>query len=378
MKKFFRLGKRMLALFIIALLNINSYAAVSANDGSAFVTKAEFDALVNTFNEQMDAYQAGLNSKIDGAIANYLAGLSSQTTLQLDDYLKNGYNNNVNNVSFFRFSLQCWKRGQDEHDISLLLYYSYTCGSGEPGQQSSGRYTGWTILHNGDSWTRGGYMKYPYNPADTNANYHDLKYYINLYDKNDPNKGFYFEDYNLYRCKFKSSSEAAPYDGNARTSAPGNFSPGRITIDCVLNEAGNKEVGSYSMGNLSITPANWIGHEWVDDPNFTKNSQEWMKYMNADYVIDTPSGTAANSIYGVSYAEKNTYDGNETTIDSMAYQAPSTGTAGNRPLPAAGTGKAASCGRYAAPAFSCSCSEDPFPRPGILQSSAASSWLAFL
>ena len=69
-----------MALFIIALMNINSYAAVSGNDGSAFVTKAEFDALVNTFNEQMDAYQAGLNSKIDGAIANYLAGLSATKT----------------------------------------------------------------------------------------------------------------------------------------------------------------------------------------------------------------------------------------------------------------------------------------------------------
>ena len=67
----------MLALFIIVLLNINTYAAVGANDGSAFVTKAEFDALINTFNEQMDSYQSGLNAKIDGAIANYLAGLSS-------------------------------------------------------------------------------------------------------------------------------------------------------------------------------------------------------------------------------------------------------------------------------------------------------------
>ena len=60
MKKFFKLGKRMLALFIVVLLNINSYAAVGANDGSAFVTKAEFDALINTFNEQMDTYQSGI------------------------------------------------------------------------------------------------------------------------------------------------------------------------------------------------------------------------------------------------------------------------------------------------------------------------------
>ena len=74
----------MLALFIVVLLNINSYAAVGANDGSAFVTKAEFDALVNTFNDQMDTYQSGMNAKIDGAIANYLAGLSGLSMKQVE------------------------------------------------------------------------------------------------------------------------------------------------------------------------------------------------------------------------------------------------------------------------------------------------------
>ena len=69
-----------MALFIVALMNINSYAAVSGNDGSAFVTKAEFDALVNTFNEQMNNYEASVISKVDGAIANYLAGLSNKQT----------------------------------------------------------------------------------------------------------------------------------------------------------------------------------------------------------------------------------------------------------------------------------------------------------
>ena len=38
MKKFLKLGKRMMALFIVVLLNINTYAAIGGNDGSAFVT----------------------------------------------------------------------------------------------------------------------------------------------------------------------------------------------------------------------------------------------------------------------------------------------------------------------------------------------------
>ena len=75
--------KRIVALFMIALININTYAAVSGNDGSAYITKAEFDAVVNTFNEQMDNYEASLVSKVDGAIANYLAGLSSERTIPI-------------------------------------------------------------------------------------------------------------------------------------------------------------------------------------------------------------------------------------------------------------------------------------------------------
>ena len=75
--------KRIVALFMIALININTYAAVSGNDGSAYITKAEFDAAVNAFNEQMDNYEASIVSKVDGAIANYLAGLSSERTIPI-------------------------------------------------------------------------------------------------------------------------------------------------------------------------------------------------------------------------------------------------------------------------------------------------------
>ena len=88
MKNMKKIFKRLISVFIIVLLNINTFAAVSGNDGSAFITKAEFDALVNTFNEQMDNYEASLISKVDGAIANYLAGLSNQRTVTLENYAK--------------------------------------------------------------------------------------------------------------------------------------------------------------------------------------------------------------------------------------------------------------------------------------------------
>ena len=71
--------KKALCLIFAFLLSINSFAAVvSDNDGSAFITKAEFDSLKNNFQSQLDQYNANIDNKIDNAIASYLAGISKE------------------------------------------------------------------------------------------------------------------------------------------------------------------------------------------------------------------------------------------------------------------------------------------------------------
>ena len=76
MKKSTRIVKRLLALFLVVLMSINTFAAVVGdNDGAAFITKAEFDSLKNDFQSQLDTYNSSIDNKIDGAIANYLASL---------------------------------------------------------------------------------------------------------------------------------------------------------------------------------------------------------------------------------------------------------------------------------------------------------------
>ena len=77
MRKGLRLTKRLVALFLVLLLSIESLAAVvSDNDGSAFITKAEFDSLKNNFQSQIDQYNTSIDSKIDGAITSYLSGIN--------------------------------------------------------------------------------------------------------------------------------------------------------------------------------------------------------------------------------------------------------------------------------------------------------------
>ena len=83
MKKFSKIGKRVFALFLVALMNINTYATTTSNDGSSFITKAEFDTMMKKFNENMNQYQAGLNAKIDAAIAKYIGGLSGVSVIDI-------------------------------------------------------------------------------------------------------------------------------------------------------------------------------------------------------------------------------------------------------------------------------------------------------
>ena len=67
-------------------LCLASFAAViSDNDGAAFITKAEFEALKKDFSAQVDSYNNSIDNKIDGAIAAYLAGLrlSDKTQVKL-------------------------------------------------------------------------------------------------------------------------------------------------------------------------------------------------------------------------------------------------------------------------------------------------------
>lgn len=75
--------KRVLSFLLIFLLSINGFAAtVDDNDGAAFITKAEFDALKNNFQNQLDKYNQSIDSKIDNAIASYLNGIKISKVYQ--------------------------------------------------------------------------------------------------------------------------------------------------------------------------------------------------------------------------------------------------------------------------------------------------------
>ena len=72
-------SKKILIVSLCVSLSVSygsSFAAiVSDNDGSAFVTKSEFESLKVSFANQINSYNDSIDKKIDGAISSYLTGI---------------------------------------------------------------------------------------------------------------------------------------------------------------------------------------------------------------------------------------------------------------------------------------------------------------
>ncbi len=133
-----KMFKKALCLSFALLLSINSLAAVvSDNDGSAFVTKSEFEALKKDFQSQIDKYNTSIDSKTDGAIAAYLAGLqvAKREYVQLD--AKTNYSfplimqsnvnlwNDVNSTDYYNVP-----RNRVRYSSFALANFTYRNGAG--------------------------------------------------------------------------------------------------------------------------------------------------------------------------------------------------------------------------------------------------------
>lgn len=68
--------KKLICALTILVFPLSSFAEIVGNtDTKAFITKAEFESLKNTFQTQINNYNNSLDNKIDEAISQYLAGM---------------------------------------------------------------------------------------------------------------------------------------------------------------------------------------------------------------------------------------------------------------------------------------------------------------
>lgn len=120
-----RILKKALCLFFAFLLSIESLAAVvSDNDGSTFITKAEFEGLKRDFADQITNYNSSIDNKIDGAIASYLAGIKLEKEEDLECLLdKDGYYNEAFYV-FWNGRTDTYRIGDDYHYALFDVFFS--------------------------------------------------------------------------------------------------------------------------------------------------------------------------------------------------------------------------------------------------------------
>ena len=70
------MAKKLLALFLVVLMNIESFASVIGDsDGNAFLTKKDFEKMKSEFGDTMNRYASSIDEKISGAITEYLKGI---------------------------------------------------------------------------------------------------------------------------------------------------------------------------------------------------------------------------------------------------------------------------------------------------------------
>ena len=100
---------------------------MSDNDGSAFISKAEFDSLKNSFQAQLDSYNNGIDNLIDAAIASYLSGLKIQKAEKIDpiysvyyDSATSKYNRDVYSVPRGKFNKN--KQYKNSYNIYATKY----------------------------------------------------------------------------------------------------------------------------------------------------------------------------------------------------------------------------------------------------------------
>jgi hypothetical protein len=238
MNKGTRLIKRVVALFLVLLLSIESFAAiVSDNDGSAFITKAEFDWLKNDFKSQIDQYNTSIDSKIDGAISAYLAGLQLSKVSNLTNYVSLMAEQNIYSIAFADKSVPLTTSNNNDFTCGgwwLFYVWGWNLRDGN-GNGQINIVSGSKASHN--LWIR-----------PTESSLDSKKYFIKEVNI-DGNK--YYGPYNQYYFNVVQQVTAQKLTSvfNRHTIPTSNPTLAALTFDYrALSSSGTTNLGNYDMG----------------------------------------------------------------------------------------------------------------------------------
>lgn len=291
-----------MALFLVVLMSIDSIAAiVSDNDGSAFITKAEFEAMKNDFVEQVDNYNSSIDGKIDGAIAAYLAGLQMTRKTTIDNMFTLAKKDNEKNLGFM-----LWQTAQASINVEdVLAGYFVACswGGGEAANSSNGKYYGYTQISNVANGS-GEYREVDYlgtTKKNGNGVYNDDKknwtsayYFVNFPFKGESEnkdlENWTLENIQRQRLYMHLKANSLIFYSTGNTSAVGARFTGSFTTDFSANL---DKPGSFTHskqgtnGSTDMTPLCVQVHTWSSyDENTDKDKNNYLNYNLAGEIKD--------------------------------------------------------------------------------------------
>jgi hypothetical protein len=314
MKKGTRLLKKLMALFLVVLMSIESFAAaVSDNDGSAFITKAEFDSLKNNFQSQIDQYNTSIDAKIDNAIAAYLAGINVETKEKLRNLIEEAYNNDTKNTMFIQWRTPQATKNVD--DVSAGFHIMWSWGVGIDQNNTGTGIYGYYGLCNGQSWAGGLSMIRYTDYTGTTANYTNAYYYasfpfgsrddVNYKTVGDTSN---FTLTNLYRWRCHTDIRVTSYEILSGQQSHGidafDYGPSEVVCDFTTDSTSkygpaNISGAAIPLGTFTRTPKMNIAHSYS-----RTNSSD---ITNNDFLNYNLAGTISGSSSFIDFDYRNNY-----------------------------------------------------------------------
>ena len=277
MDKAYRLMKRFVALAVVLLLSIENIAAVVGdNDGAAFITKAEFESLKNDFQTQINRYNTSLDSKIDGSIASYIAGIKIEKTSMIDNLLYK-----LNSANTLSFAYPTYDASANRAYVSVsggLSLYKYPYDL-----------NGWRTF-----------------VVETNENH---------YETGTSNLIWYYQ---LNNGNYYLMGRAPDYirslvliAGSSMTSKNGD---GLLTFGKAVSYSGTGDTASFSKGSLStsvddtgrISYLNSSGTGWSTQTIYYTFLKIYIGGTFTDYKYIVPAGTINTTLYASDYDKRGT------------------------------------------------------------------------
>ena len=305
-------------IFVIAIQCLVNASVVSDNDGSAFITKAEFDSLKNNFQSQVDKYNTSLDAKIDSAIASYLAGIKTELTETLSNYNEKMYNNDVDNIKFINYGTTAAYPSTINDIYGEFALYCSKTQSTNPGVNDA---KFWMLRFSSGGTFKGDNEWFDFGVQNA---YYFINRNDSIVDTTMGGKAFSLAKTSRYYDKWKIKHETgghavnnATFPTNKDTWLNGMTKSFNININNNGKTSGifeNSEVrtdfgydGGYGGNDVSFTST--LGEEWGEYSD-TATSKKKVGFMSSGQIPN-------QNLDCVEYSNRSIYNGSQIVFDNM-------------------------------------------------------------